>query len=76
MTIQEFLKQFQELNDKFYNSVPAVNYIDATIDAKEIMSSYIDDAQESINKQLDKRVEYVIDSFGGEGCTMRELKGE
>ena len=72
MTIQEFLKQFQELNDKFYNSVPAVNYIDATIDAKEIMSSYIDDAQESINK----RVEYLIDSFGGEGCTMRELKGE
>jgi len=72
MTIQEFLKQFQELNDKFYNSVPAVNYIDATIDAKEIMSSYIDDAQESINK----RVEYLIDSFGGEDCTMRELKGE
>jgi hypothetical protein len=72
MNIQEFLKQFQELNDKFYNSVPAVNYIDATIDVKEIMSSYIDDAQESINKRL----EYLIDSFGGEGCTMRELKGE
>ena len=70
MTIQEFLKQFQELNDKFYNSVPAADYIDAAIDAREIIGDYIDNAQ-------DKRFnEYVIDSFGGEGCTMRDLKGE
>jgi hypothetical protein len=70
MNTQEFLKQFQELNDKFYNSVPAADYIDAAIDAREIIGDYIDNAQ-------DKRFnEYVIDSFGGEGCTMRDLKGE
>jgi hypothetical protein len=70
MTIQEFLEQFQELNDKFYNSVPAADYIDAAIDARDIIGDYIDNAQ-------DKHFsEYVIDSFGGEGCTMRDLKGE
>ena len=26
MNTQEFLKQFQELNDNFYNSVPAADY--------------------------------------------------
>jgi len=69
MNTQEFLKQFQELNDKFYNSVPAADYIDAAIDARDIIGNYIDDGQTPIN-------EYVIDSFGGENCTMRELKGE
>jgi hypothetical protein len=69
---QEFLKQFQELNDNFYNSVPAADYIHAAIDAREIIGDYIDNAQTPINK----RVEYIADSFGGEGCTMRELKGE
>ncbi len=69
MNTQEFLKQFQELNDKFYNSVPAADYIDAAIDAREIIGDYINNAQTPIN-------EYVIDSFGGEGCTMRDLKGE
>jgi hypothetical protein len=72
MTTQEFLKQFQELNDKFYNSVLAEDYITASSTAREILGDYADDAQGSINK----RVEYLIDSFGGEGCTMRELKGE
>jgi len=39
---QEFLKQFQELNDKFYNSVPAADYIDAAIDAREIIEDYLE----------------------------------
>lgn len=72
MNTQEFLKQFQELNDKFYNSVLAEDYIAAAIDARDIIGNYIDDAQTPINK----RVEYVAGSFGGEGCTMRQLKGE
>ena len=72
MNTQEFLKQFQELNDKFYNSVLAEDYIAAATTAREILGDCADDAQESINK----RVEYLIDSFGGEGCTMRQLKGE
>jgi hypothetical protein len=71
MNTQEFLKQFQELNDKFYNSVVAADYIAAAIDAREIIGNYIDDAQTPINK----RVEYVVESFGG-NTSMRELKGE
>ena len=73
MTQEEFLKQFQELNDKFYNSVPAADYIDAAIDVREIIGDYIDNAQDSMNKPFK---EYLIDSFGGEDCTMRDLKGE
>ena len=71
MTQQEFIKQFQELNDKFYNSSLAADYIDSANSAREILASYIEDAQESINK----RTEYLIDSFGG-NTSMRNLKGE
>ena len=72
MTQQEFIKQFQELNNNFYNSSLAEDYIDSANSAREILGNYIEDAQESI----DKRTEWFIDSFGGEGRLMRNLKGE
>lgn len=73
MTQQEFIKQFQELNDKFYNSSLAEDYIDSANSAREILGNYIEDAQESIDMP---RRQYLIDTFGGENCTMRDLKGE
>lgn len=50
----------------------AVDFIELCTELYELINKLREQAQEEINQS----VEQLVDSFGGENCTMRDLKGD
>lgn len=54
------------------SDMDTVDFIELCTELHELITKLRDQAQEEINQS----VEELVDSFGGENCTMRDLKGE
>lgn len=60
------------LNDNFTDTSPADEFIELCCELETLIAEKKEAMQDLINTE----VEYLIDSFGGKDCTMRDLKGE
>ena len=72
LIINNYLQQIEALTEKIFKKLSFEDGIDAGEMAIEKIRWHIEERQEKINK----RVETLVDSFGGPNCTMRDLKGE
>lgn len=60
------------LNENFTDTSPADEFIELCCALEDLIAEKKEAMQDLINTE----VEYLIDSFGGKDCTMRDLKGE
>ena len=72
LIINNYLQQIDTLTEQTLVKLSFEDGIDAAESAIEKIRWHIEETQEKINK----RVETLVDSFGGLNCTMRDLKGE
>jgi hypothetical protein len=72
LIINNYLQQIETLTEQALSKLSFEDGIDAAELAIEKIRWHIEETQEKINK----RVETLVDSFGGSNCTMRDLKGE
>ena len=70
--MSDYLTDIEALTFNLKGDLKLENFIEESQKAIQIISSKIFEAQEEINK----KVECLVDSFGGKDCTMRQLKGE
>jgi len=66
------LTDIKNLIDQEFDDLEPEDFLDFFNEIKEAGQKLADLAQNKINQ----RVEYLVDSFGGDDCTMRSLKGE
>jgi len=72
LIINNYLQQIETLTEQTLSKLSFEDGIDAAESAIEKIRWHIEEMQEKINK----RVETLVDSFGGLNCTMKDLKGE
>jgi hypothetical protein len=70
--MSDYLADIEALTFNLKGDLELENFIEESQKAIQIINSKIFEAQEEINQ----KVEYFIDSFGDENCTMRQLKSE
>ena len=67
---KDYLQDIQSMVDNSKGDLSAEDFIELANEAIEILQKKIELVEES------KKVEELVDSFGGADCTLRQLKGE
>jgi len=75
LTIKDYIQDIQFSIDNARGDFSAVDFIEMGNEVISIIQKEIEEAQEEIDKDVNKRIETIEDDFGG-GISLRELKGE
>jgi len=70
--MENYILEIKSLINSTKENSSSEDFIDTANNIIEFLQNEIENSQEEINQQ----VEFLVDSFGGKNCTIRQLKGE